>query len=301
MTSAYDQATAEREQQATATSRGAAKLRPAVGQELDNPPEIPADTGERPSSRTSLATGDSAGEELLVACSPAEMSVLPGESFDEGSTSGYDEETPRMTEDGREKDDDGNDDGADDPDCSASSLNATGDDASRMSRSASKESSSSSFGDDERRGARWDSAPSLPVSGGGDIAPTENAATCISGKVEDPAEDHGNHRSVLETRAQEPTCDDPRVRQDSRDSHATAARAHREDAEEQDEADREIVQGCQSDSCDFYDAVRSGDVKRVSALIASGCVQNLDEPDWNVSGDPPLLVAATSQCLPVLR
>ncbi|CAK9810639.1 ANK2 [Anthophora quadrimaculata] len=50
----------------------------------------------------------------------------------------------------------------------------------------------------------------------------------------------------------------------------------------------------------FHEAVRAGDAKSVAALLASDYVQNLDEPDWNVSGDPPLLVAATNHCLPVL-
>lgn len=51
----------------------------------------------------------------------------------------------------------------------------------------------------------------------------------------------------------------------------------------------------------FHEAVRAGDAKSITALLASNSVQNLDEPDWNVSGDPPLLVAATNHCLPVLR
>lgn len=51
----------------------------------------------------------------------------------------------------------------------------------------------------------------------------------------------------------------------------------------------------------FHEAVRAGNAKCIAALLASDSVQNLDEPDWNVSGDPPLLVAATNHCLPVLR
>lgn len=51
----------------------------------------------------------------------------------------------------------------------------------------------------------------------------------------------------------------------------------------------------------FHEAVRAGDAKCVAALLARDSAQNLDEPDWNVSGDPPLLVAATNHCLPVLR
>ncbi|XP_014601536.1 PREDICTED: ankyrin repeat and protein kinase domain-containing protein 1-like [Polistes canadensis] len=52
---------------------------------------------------------------------------------------------------------------------------------------------------------------------------------------------------------------------------------------------------------DFYEVVRAGDAKCVATLLATGRVQNLDEPDWNVSGDPPLLVAATNHCLSVLN
>ncbi|XP_046418379.1 ankyrin repeat, PH and SEC7 domain containing protein secG-like [Neodiprion fabricii] len=51
----------------------------------------------------------------------------------------------------------------------------------------------------------------------------------------------------------------------------------------------------------FHEAIRTGDAKSVELLIARGVVQNIDEPDWNVSGDPPLLVAATNHNLPVLR
>ncbi|XP_076181460.1 uncharacterized protein LOC143153791 [Ptiloglossa arizonensis] len=50
----------------------------------------------------------------------------------------------------------------------------------------------------------------------------------------------------------------------------------------------------------FHEAVRAGDAKSVAALLTRDSVQNLDEPDWNVSGDSPLLVAATNHCLPVL-
>ena len=51
----------------------------------------------------------------------------------------------------------------------------------------------------------------------------------------------------------------------------------------------------------FHEAVRAGDAKCVATLLAGESVQNLDEPDWNVSGDPPLLVAATNHCFPILR
>ncbi|CAD1474014.1 unnamed protein product, partial [Heterotrigona itama] len=50
----------------------------------------------------------------------------------------------------------------------------------------------------------------------------------------------------------------------------------------------------------FHEAIRAGDTKCVATLLAGESVQNLDEPDWNVSGDPPLLVAATNHCFPIL-
>lgn len=50
----------------------------------------------------------------------------------------------------------------------------------------------------------------------------------------------------------------------------------------------------------FYEAVRTGDAKCVATFLAGESVQNLDEPDWNISGDPPLLVAATNYCFPIL-
>lgn len=293
MTSAYDEAMTEREQTA-ATLRATAKLCP--DQELDIP-ETLVDVEERSSSLTSLATGDFASEEFLVASSSVAISVLPGESIDEGFTSGPDEQTPRTT-DGHEKDDDKDNHEAN-LDCSANPLNETND-ISRMDKSGNKESLF--FGDHERQGDMKELVTTLSASCS--IA-SENSTMCTSKKEQ--VKDQRN-QSVLEMRAQERhTCGNVHVEENFRDSHEAGTRTHYENAKElhpdetRDVVDREIVQGCQSDSYNFYDAVRSGNVKRVSALIASGCVQNLDEPDWNVSGDPPLLVAATNQCLPVLR
>ncbi|EFN84193.1 serine/threonine-protein phosphatase 6 regulatory ankyrin repeat subunit B [Harpegnathos saltator] len=296
MTSAYDEA--------ATTPRGAVKLGPVTGQELDNP-ETLAGMEERSFSRTSLATGDSAGVEAPAASSSAEISLPPGESsFDENSTSVHGEDTPKTT--GEHEEVDGKDDTHEaNLNCSTSSSNETNDTLVRMDRTRNKESSF--LEEHEQHGEREESISVLPA--------VENAATCTSrkGQVKDQIKDHRN-QSVLEARAQERhTCDDDRAEENSRNSQTASQdephtlRAHCENAEEprpdeaQDEvADREIAQGCQNDCYNFYDAVRSGNVKRVSALIASGCVQNLDEPDWNVSGDPPLLVAATNQCLPVL-
>lgn len=51
----------------------------------------------------------------------------------------------------------------------------------------------------------------------------------------------------------------------------------------------------------FHKAVRNGDTDDVVELIENGLIQDLNEPDWNVSGDPPLLVAATNHHLSILR
>ncbi|CAD6238329.1 GSCOCG00008429001-RA-CDS [Cotesia congregata] len=50
----------------------------------------------------------------------------------------------------------------------------------------------------------------------------------------------------------------------------------------------------------FHEAVRIGDASKVEELVTYGLIDDLDEPDWNVSGDPPLLVAASNHSLPVL-
>ncbi|KAF7998100.1 hypothetical protein HCN44_009498 [Aphidius gifuensis] len=50
----------------------------------------------------------------------------------------------------------------------------------------------------------------------------------------------------------------------------------------------------------FHKAVRNGDTAVVVELVENGLVQDLNEPDWNVSGDPPLLVAATNHHLSIL-
>ncbi|XP_011314545.1 serine/threonine-protein phosphatase 6 regulatory ankyrin repeat subunit C-like [Fopius arisanus] len=55
------------------------------------------------------------------------------------------------------------------------------------------------------------------------------------------------------------------------------------------------------DSARFYEAVRIGDSEKVDELLGEGAIVDVDEPNWNVSGDPPLLVAATNHCYEVLR
>ncbi|XP_015112083.1 serine/threonine-protein phosphatase 6 regulatory ankyrin repeat subunit B [Diachasma alloeum] len=60
--------------------------------------------------------------------------------------------------------------------------------------------------------------------------------------------------------------------------------------------------GWEADDCaGFYEAVRIGDSRKVEELLGEGAIVDVDEPNWNVSGDPPLLVAATNHCYEVLR
>lgn len=58
----------------------------------------------------------------------------------------------------------------------------------------------------------------------------------------------------------------------------------------------------EDDCARFYNAVRIGDSEKVDELLGQGAIADIDEPNWNVSGDPPLLVAATNDhCFQVLR
>lgn len=291
MTSAYE-ATTERGQQKTMTLRDSAKAH-FDGRELDNPDNFVVDMEETSSSRrASLTTGNSSFEEFAV-----KVSVLPDESFQD-DLSALDEDARRMTENA----------------CKKEGKNEKSIDTSRMNKARNE----LIFKDNEEH---EEENSVLNLSANNSTA-TENASTCHA--KEDGQNDEvenqekfkdqkQRNRSVLEIGVQERhmTYDSNACIGDKfRDFTAGDIRACYEKvaelrldtkAEMQDErTEREIIIGRQ-DSDSFYDAVRSGDVKRVSALIASGCVQNLDEPDWNVSGDPPLLMAATNHCLPVLR
>lgn len=271
MASAYEMTT-ER-QKATTSQRDTAKGR-YNSEELNN---LDADMEETASlSQTRLATGDSFFEESTL--SSVEVNVLlPGESCDEDL--------------GKEKEDGGEESVS----VSANSVN----DISRMSRSMNEESF---FEDNERRNEREES-----ISLADNIVP-ESASTC--GARREPVKDRKN-RSVLELRVRDRRAcdsaldtekkfrDSAAMQEDVRACCENVAEICLNTDEKGDEFEREIIG--QQDGDSFYDAVRSGNVKRVSALIANGCVQNLDEPDWNVSGDPPLLMAATNHCLPVLR
>ncbi|XP_050458913.1 ankyrin-3-like [Cataglyphis hispanica] len=290
MTSAYE-ATTEREQQKATTPCDFAKA-DFNDQELDNPDNSIADMEETlltSSRRANVVTGNSSFQELTV-----KDSVLSGELFQDNLN--VLDDVRRITENVRKE-----------------YKNEKSIDTSRMNKSRNE----LIFEDNEKH--EEDSVLNLSMN---NSTATENASTCHAkedgqdNEVEDQKkfkDQEQRNRSVQEIGVQEQhmTYDSNIcVGDKSRDFTARDIRTCYEKvaelrldtkAETQDEAtEREIIIGRQ-DSDSFYDAVRSGDVKRVSALIASGCVQNLDEPDWNVSGDPPLLMAATNHCLPVLR
>lgn len=284
MTSAYE-ATTEREQQQKATTPRASTKAHFDNRELDNPDNPITDMENSSLSREANLATDSSSEQLAT-----EVNVLPSESFQE-DLSALDENA-----------------------CKEEDKNEKGVDVSRMNRSKRNEES--------RINEKHKDNSVLNLSANNNVAP-ENAFTCHAkedehakdDKIEDQErgskDQDQRNRSIVEIGVQERhmICDS-NIRDKSRDFTAGDIRACYEkvaelgldmkDEMQNEGTEREIIIGRQ-DSDSFYDAVRSGDVKRVSALIASGCVQNLDEPDWNVSGDPPLLMAATNHCLPVLR
>lgn len=268
MTSAHE-TTTECEQRKTTSPHDTAKGR-NNSEELDNPV---ADMEETSSlSQASLATGDSFEEFTL---SSVELNVLPGESFIDGDLGMFEKE--------KKDTDEGN------VDVSINSVNDLN--ISRMSRSINEELL---FEDNERYKEKEESI-SLT-----DNAVPESASTC---SARGERVNNQKNRSVLEIGVQEQRDNATfHAGEKFRDPTVEDVRACCENVAEicldTDEFEREII-GQEDDS--FYDAVRSGNAKRVSALIVNGCVQNLNEPDWNVSGDPPLLMAATNHCLPVLR
>lgn len=275
MTSAYEM-TAERELQQKATSSHDAAKILFNGRELDDPNTVLPDMEEiSSSSRASLATGDSSFEESTL--SSVEVNVLPDESFD-GDLGVFEKEKKNRDEES----------------ISVNSVN----DILRVNKSKNEELS---LEDNERR-----EKESVLLADN----TTPKSATCTCNAKRDQAcKDEEKNRSVLEIQMHQEgyACNSSvHVGKKFRDYGMDDARVCCENLaeicldtdEKQDEFEGEII-GWQDDES-FYDAVRSGNAKQVSVLIANGCVQNLDEPDWNVSGDPPLLMAATNHCLPVL-
>lgn len=267
MTSAYE-TTTEREEQKATNPHDTARV-------FFNPNAVSDMEETSSSSRASLATGDSSFEESTF-FSSVEVSVLPaGESFD-GDLEMFEKE--------KENKDEGS------VSISVTLIN----DISQMDRSNGE----LSFEDNERHKEK---KSVLLV----DYIASESASTCSARREQ--VKDQKN-RSISEIQVQEQHDSNVHLGEKFRDSAVEdAVRVCCENVaeiclntdEKQDEFEREIISRQDSDS--FYDAVRSGNAKRVSMLIANGCVQNLDEPDWNVSGDPPLLMAATNHCLPMLR
>ncbi|KYM78144.1 hypothetical protein ALC53_11433 [Atta colombica] len=265
MTSAYETMT-EREKQKAISPHDTAR----VFFNLDTASDM------EETSRASLATGDSFEESMLF--SSVEVNVLStGESFD-GDL--------RMFEKEEENKEEGS---------VSISVNLVND-ISQMNRFKNGELS---FEDNERHKEK-----KLVLLA--DYIASENASTC---SVEKEQDKNQKNRSILKIQVQEQCVSNVHPEEKFRDSAIEdAVRVCCENVveiclnthtdEKQDEFEREIIS--RQDSGSFYDAVRSGNAKRVSMLIANGCVQNLDEPDWNVSGDPPLLMAATNHCLPVL-
>lgn len=282
MTSAYDETITRENEQKTIVSRSIAKIY-SVDQELNNLVTL-ADMEESLSSRASLATGASMDEEF-GAVSSVEINVLSDGSFD-SDLLGTHETKMQKTTDEREKD---NKD-QDNINCSTTNeITNEMNDGSRSNKSENKEPfSEGSEHNDEMR---------VPIM-------TSSVKPSVLEKYQIEQTKDQRNQSVPEISVQERACDGIRTEEDFRDDAANV-QACCENVEElhldetQGDVEREIIQGRRNDT--FYDAVRSGNARRVSALIASGCIQNLDEPDWNVSGDPPLLVAATNHSLPVLR
>ncbi|KYN02488.1 PREDICTED: ankyrin-2-like [Cyphomyrmex costatus] len=268
MTSAYETTTEREEQKATSPHDTVRVL---------YSPDVVSDM-EETSSRANLATGDSYFEESTL-LSSVEVSVSPDESF------GGD---PKMFEKEKESKDEKS---------VGVSVNLV-DDILQMNRFKNRELS---FEDNERH----EEEKSVLLA---DNISSESASMCSAKReqVKDLGKDQKN-RSTLEIQVLQEQCDSGiHSGEKFRDSAVEDVRVCCENVAEirlrtdkkPDDFEREIIS--QQDSGSFYDAVRSGNTERVSMLIASGCVQNLDEPDWNVSGDPPLLMAATNHCLSVL-
>ncbi|KAG5321129.1 ANK2 protein, partial [Pseudoatta argentina] len=274
MTSAYE-TTTEREKQKATSPHDTAGV-------FFNP-DAASDMEETSSSRASLATGDSSFEESTL-FSSVEVSVLSaGESFD-GDLGMFEKDKENKDEESVSV---------------ISSVNLVND-ISQMNRSKNGELS---FEDNERHMEK-----KLILLA--DYVASESASTCsVRGEQDKDQHNEAPSRSILKIQVQEQRDSSGHPEEKFRDSamedavqvcceNVVEICLNTQADEKQDEFEREIISRQDSDS--FYDAVRSGNAKRVSMLIANGCVQNLDEPDWNVSGDPPLLMAATNHCLPVL-
>lgn len=275
MTSAYE-ATIECKQQEIPALHESANTRFDV--ELDNSDSLVVGRMEKipSSSRANLVASDSSFEEPAI--SSIENNVLkPGESCDEDVNEG------------------------------------TVNDTLGTERSRSEESFRNPNNDEHRETEEDKKKDSVAISMGYNTileAPTCRVARKEQIREQKRSKDQGKNKKnqiVLEIQMQErragfddsdENCGDSKV-SDVRICCENMTKFRLNERRDED-VDREIIGQQDNGNKLFYEAVRSGDAARVSALISTDCVQTLDEPDWNVSGDPPLLVAATNHFLPVL-
>lgn len=294
MISAYE--TIECEQQKMTTQLAESVKTCLDDRKLDNSDLLVAGRMEKiPSSlRASLLASDSSFEESAV--SSTENSILPSESYDED-----------VNEERENNDEERN------LSVPLKLINNT----SEMDKSRNEESSEDTNNDKYEETKENRMRESISISAA-NSAVLEGASTCRVTRNEQIREQRRSkdqsknkqNQILLEIQMQErvalddshadenPTVADVRVCCEN----VMELRLDTDERRDDDDIEREMIwQQDDPDNKLFYDAVRSGNAKRVSALISSGCVQNLDEPDWNMSGDPPLLVAATNHYLPVLR
>lgn len=284
MTSAYEMT----------TSRGSVKTC-FNDQQLDN------FNMEKASSLSSLhvsiATSNSSFEDFAVSSVEIDRLKSPSqssESFD-GNVSALGEEVQRM--DMREEKDEEN--------INTDSTNSVND-ISQINESSSEETFPE---DSEKHEEMTSSIFILPVDNISENAFTREKNERIGSQNEDQERIKCQHinQNQRNLSVQERCADNSvHIGKNLRDSVTGDARVHcatKLDPDPIERRDGEAERGGidRQDDDSFYDAVRSGNAERVSMLIVSGRVQNLDEPDWNVSGDPPLLIAATNRCLPMLR
>ncbi|XP_011641143.1 ankyrin-3-like [Pogonomyrmex barbatus] len=219
--------------------------------------------------RGSLATGDSSFKESTI--SSTKVSVLPNESLD-GDSGAF------------EKENEGKDE-----ECAGDSRNLANLDISRRSKNEE-----SLLEDEKEKRESITSVTSM------DNTASESASMCarqeqVKDQIKDLDKDQKN-RDMLEIQERH-ACDEEKS-EDALAKRIQEAITTRLELLPQHTA--WMTQKQDQNEISFYNAMRSGNTKRALALLASGCVQNLDEPDWNSSGDPPLLMAATSCCLPLL-
>lgn len=310
MTSVYETAM-ECDQQSVTTSHESVKIC-FDALELDNPdPFQMAEQTERSSSTLSSSRASLVASDEEAATFPTEDNTFPiNESYEnENVNENVNEEKKK-----REKED--KDDEVKKLNIAPNSMN----DTSRTNKSGDEDSLEDTYNNRYEKTKENKKKESVLVSAASHTL--ADASACRTTRKEQireerrPSDQNKNKRNqiVLEIQMQErrAASDDNDVHADGNLASATMTDVrvcwenavkfrHANEGSDEEIEKREIIGQLDEGSKSFYDAVRSGNAKRVSALISGGRVQNLDEPDWNVSGDPPLLVAATNHYLPVLR